>query len=152
MKLIKKIDLQNKELVKELYEVQRRAYLVEANLIGYLEIPPLTESINDLENCGETFLGYFDENVLIGALSYTIEGEELTICRMVVHPDHFRKGVAHKLLNALESFAPQLVLLKVSTGKKNVPAKNLYIKNGFEIVSDQEIVPGLFISHFEKRL
>ncbi|WP_066064975.1 GNAT family N-acetyltransferase [Neobacillus soli] len=149
--MIKQLDLQNEGIVKELFELQRVSYLVEAKLINFFEIPPLLESMEDLIECGETFLGYFDENKFAGALSYTIEGKELTICRMVVHPNHFRKGIAQRLLNFVEEFNKEWAVLKVSTGKENPPAKNLYLKNGYKRVCDLEVVPGLFISNFEKR-
>lgn len=149
--MISKIDFTNLGLLKQLYELQRTSYLIEAKLIGFFEIPPLTESIADLQQCGETFLGYFDGEELAGALSYTVEGEELTICRMVVHPNHFRKGIAQKLLKYMEENNRQIVVYKVSTGKENVPAKNLYLKNGFQLIQDQEVATGFLISNFEKK-
>lgn len=149
--MIKEIDLQDRGLTKQLLELQRASYLVEAKLINFFEIPPLKESLEELIKCGETFLGYFEEKVLAGAISYTVEGDDLTICRMVVHPAHFRKGIAQKLLSEVENRNSQISVYKVSTGKDNPPAKNLYLKNGFIFVSDFEVVPGLYISNFEKR-
>ncbi|MDQ1146473.1 ribosomal protein S18 acetylase RimI-like enzyme [Bacillus sp. SORGH_AS 510] len=149
--MIKVIDLQEIGLAKELLELQRASYLVEAKLINFFEIPPLKESLEELIECGETFLCYFEEKSLAGAISYSVDEDELTICRMVVHPDHFRKGIAQKLLSEVESRNSQISVYKVSTGKDNPPAKNLYLKNGFTFLSDIEVVPGLYISNFEKR-
>jgi ribosomal protein S18 acetylase RimI-like enzyme len=149
--MIKKLDLQNDRLVKELFELQRASYLVEAKLINFFEIPPLKESLQDLKMCRETFKGYFDGDELAGAISYTIDGHELTICRMVVDPNHFRKGIAQRLLAEVEKNNKEMNVLKVSTGKENTPAKRLYLKNGYKLVSDLEVVSGLFISNFEKR-
>ncbi|MEO2075357.1 MAG: GNAT family N-acetyltransferase [Bacillus sp. (in: firmicutes)] len=149
--MIKEINLQDRGLAKQLLELQRASYLVEAKLINFFEIPPLKESLEELIKCGETFLCYFEEKTLAGAISYTVNGDELTICRMVVHPAHFRKGIAQKLLSEVESRNSQIFVYKVSTGKDNPPAKNLYLKNGFTFVSDFEVVPGLYISNFEKR-
>jgi ribosomal protein S18 acetylase RimI-like enzyme len=149
--MIKKIDLQNRTLAVELFALQRASYLVEAKLINYFEIPPLKESIDELRNCEETFLGYFDGNELAGAVSFTLDGGEVTICRMVVHPDHFRKGIAQILLTEVENINRRISVFKVSTGRENLPAKNLYVKNGFQLINDLEVVPGLYISNFEKR-
>ncbi|PFN97827.1 GNAT family N-acetyltransferase [Bacillus sp. AFS076308] len=148
--MIKELDLNLRNTLKEVYDLQRASYQIEARLINFFEIPPLTESIEDLEACGETFLGYFEGETLVGAISYTVEEHELTICRMVVHPSHFRKGIAQKLLKKVEEQNQDISLLYVSTGKENPPAKNLYLKNGFQFVSDLEVVPGLYISHFLK--
>ena len=149
--MIKEIDFQNISLLKTLFELQQASYQVEAELIQFFEIPPLIESFNDFRQCGETFLGYFEENELVGALSFTIDGEELTICRMIVHPNHFRKGIAQKLLNYVEETNKDITVLKVSTGKKNSPAKSLYYKLGYQLVWDLEVAPGFYISQFEKK-
>ncbi len=150
--MIKQIDFHDKAILQELFELQRVSYLIEAELIDFFEIPPLMESIDDFTKCGETFLGYFDKGELAGAISFTIEGSELTICRMVVHPNHFRKGIAQNLLKAILETHPEINIYIVSTGKENTPAKNLYLKNGFQLVCDMEVAPGLFISNFEKRI
>ncbi|MBO0961141.1 GNAT family N-acetyltransferase [Neobacillus sp. MM2021_6] len=148
--MIKEIDLHKCDLVKELFELQKASYLVEAKLINFFDIPPLKETMEELKGCGELFLGYFEDTKLVGALSYTIEGEELTICRMVVDPTHFRKGIAQRLLEEVEKKNKDLNVIKVSTGKDNPPAKKLYLKNGYRLVGDIEVVPGLFISNFKK--
>lgn len=148
--MIKEINLCHNQLTKELYEMQKASYLVEAKLINFYELPTLIETFEQLVNCGETFLGYFEDEELVGAISYTVENEELTICRMTVHPNHFRKGIAAKLLNALEEKETIYKLIKVSTGKENDPAKKLYLKNNFAWLKDIEVVPGLYISLFEK--
>jgi ribosomal protein S18 acetylase RimI-like enzyme len=149
--MIKSIDFKDDRLVRELYELQKAAYLVEAKLIHFYNIPPLKETIAELTECDETFLGYFEENELTGALSYTTDGHELTICRMMVHPNHFRKGIAQKLLYAVEKRNGDISIFKVSTGKDNYPARALYQQNGFHHLEDIEIVPGFFISSFIKR-
>lgn len=149
--MIEKIDFQNNRLVRVLFELQRASYKIEADLIGFDEIPPLKESLDEFCQSGEEFLGYFEKNELAGAISYTIEGEELTICRMVVHPNHFRKGIAQGLLSAVEVNFPEIEVFKVSTGKDNAPARNLYLKNGFASVGDIEVAPSFYITLFEKR-
>ncbi|WP_169803161.1 GNAT family N-acetyltransferase [Neobacillus novalis] len=149
--MIKKFDLQNMDKVRALFDLQRVSYLIEAKLINFFDIPPLKESMEELMESKETFYGYFEGDELAGAISYTIDDRELTICRMVVHPKHFRKGIAQALLTFIEKEHPDLLVFKVSTGKNNTPAKNLYLRNGFKLVLDMEVVPGLLISNFEKR-
>jgi GNAT superfamily N-acetyltransferase len=150
--MIKTIDFQDKVLIQELYNLQRASYLVEAELIQFFDIPPLIETFAEFQKCGETFIGYFEADELAGALSFTIDGEELTICRMVVHPIHFRKGLAQRLVKYVEETNKERTVLKVSTGKDNNPAKSLYFKNGYHLVCDLEVAPGFYISNFEKRI
>lgn len=149
--MIKEINFRDVRLVMELYNLQRTSYRIEADLINFYEIPPLVETIEELKKCGETFIGYFAGDELAGAISYTKEEREVTICRMIVHPNHLRKGIAQELLAFVEINLSDYTIIKVSTGKDNTPAKNLYLKNGFHLVGEMEVVPGLFISNFEKR-
>ncbi|MBI0576969.1 GNAT family N-acetyltransferase [Neobacillus cucumis] len=149
--MIKKINFLDMNLVKELFQLQRASYLIEAELINFYEIPPLKETFEELLESNETFLGYFEGEELAGALSYELKGDEFTICRMIVHPMYFRKGIAQNLLSYLEKDKKEIPIFKVSTGRDNTPAKNLYLKNGYQLVQDIEVVPGLFISTFEKR-
>ncbi|MEH7109247.1 MULTISPECIES: GNAT family N-acetyltransferase [Bacillaceae] len=149
--MIQKINLQNGNLLQRLFSLQRSSYLIEAKLIDFYDIPPLKETIKDLVDSGEQFIGFFDEDELVGALSYTMVGQELTICRLIVDPNHFRKGIAQKLLINLEENNNEISVFKVSTGRDNFPAIRLYLKNGFKWTSDMEVAPGFFISIFEKR-
>lgn len=148
--MIKKIDFEDSKIVRKLFELQNAAYLIEAQIINFFEIPPLKESLQEFRECGEEFLGYFINNELAGAISYTVENDQLTICRMVVHPDHFRKGIAQKLLETMELNNPSCTSYKVATGRENTPAKNLYLKNKYKWTNDVEVAPNFFISLFEK--
>lgn len=149
--MIRTIDFTNRQLVQQLFELQKGSYLIEAKLVQFFEIPPLKENFQDFLQCKETFLGFFEDNKLVGALSYDVEEHQLTICRVVVHPLYFRKGIAQNLLDGLMKFAQKIPLIKVATAKDNVPAKNFYKKNGFRLMQNIEAAPNFYISNFEKR-
>ncbi|MET9228175.1 GNAT family N-acetyltransferase [Lentzea sp. NPDC003310] len=135
------LDLSDDAVLRELWTVQRLAYAVEAELIGFDGIPALHESLDDLRACDETFLGLHDEEGLVGAVSYRLEGSTVDICRLVVHPRAHRRGIATKLLDALPD-GPQVV----STGTKNEPALALYRRRGFVETGTREVGPGVSIT------
>jgi ribosomal protein S18 acetylase RimI-like enzyme len=139
------LDLSDDTVLRELWTVQRLAYAVEAELIGFDGIPPLHESLDDLRACGETFLGLYDEEGLAGAVSYLMEGSTVDICRLVVHPRAHRRGIASKLLDALPD-GPQTV----STGSRNEPALRLYRKRGFSETGTREVAPGVSITDLSR--
>lgn len=148
--MIQRIDLNNPDLLNQILTLQRVSYLIEAEIIDYYEIPPLTETLEELMNCGECFYGYFTEGILAGFLSYTMEDHILDICRVAVHPDYFRKGIADSLLRQALSL-PGIQKAIVSTGKKNLPALRLYQKHGFNMIRDKEIGNGIYLSELEKK-
>ncbi|HEX7308445.1 GNAT family N-acetyltransferase [Lentzea sp.] len=135
------LDLSDDAVLRELWTVQRLAYAVEAGIIGFDGIPPLHESLDDLRGADETFLGLHDEEGLAGAVSYRLDGSTVDICRLVVHPRAFRRGIASRLLDGLPD-GPQTV----STGSKNEPALALYRGRGFVEVGEREVGPGVSIT------
>ena len=132
----------------EVLELQRKSYKIEAELIGTDEIPPLKETFEQLQGCGETFIGCYIDGRLAGAVSYIKEGKVLDIHRMMVHPDFFRRGIAKKLIAQLEEIKHSEML--VSTGSANTPAIKLYEKLGFERHNDSLVGNGLVIANFKK--
>lgn len=135
------LDLSDDTVLHELWTVQRLAYAVEAELIGFDGIPPLHETLDELRATTETFLGLYDEEGLVGAVSYRLEESTVDICRLVVHPRAHRRGIASKLLDALPD-GPQVV----STGTRNEPALRLYLKRGFTETGTREVAPGVSLT------
>lgn len=149
--MIQVIDIHDPDLLDRIITLQRVSYLIEAKMIDFYEIPPLVETREELMNCGECFFGYFIDDDLAGFLSYMVEDHILDICRVAVHPDYFRKGIADSLLKQVLTL-PGIQKSIVSTGKKNLPALQLYQKNGFTIVRDKEIGNGIYITELEREL
>lgn len=153
--MIAKIDIFDEQQAQQLLTIQRAAYTIEARLIGSSAIPALTEEIADLQQNQEIFEGYWLEKRLVGAISYKVVDGTLDIYRLVVDPAYFRRGIGRKLVERAEEIARESCTIHtmiVSTGTKNVPARDLYRRLDFTAIQDQEIVPGLMITHFEKKV
>lgn len=150
--MIVKIDITIPSLAKEVLDLQYESYQIEADIIGYGELPPLKDNVNSLKKCGEVFFGFYENNQLCGAASFKCEENIVDIHRMMVHPSHFRKGISKALLNHLEEECKGLDAMVVSTGTKNRPAIHLYKNAGFKEVAEKEITEGLRITTFKKRL
>ncbi len=153
---IEKIALSGNREVLELLSLQLAAYKVEADLIGFEEIPLLKDGIQSLRNAGETFLGYYKDEpkgrILAGAISYEWKGTVVTICRMMVHPDFFRQGIARALLGHVLTALPKQGATRfvVSTGSANIPAVGLYKSFGFIERNVRTIAPGVTLTVFER--
>jgi ribosomal protein S18 acetylase RimI-like enzyme len=150
MPMIREIDLTNNSEALELLMLQQLSYRIEAQLIGFKEIPPLFDSPLSLRESGEVFFGFYEEERLAGAMSIKQSPKELTICRMMVHPQYFRRGIASCLLEFAEGLAIPGVPLKVSTGTNNKPAVRLYRKYGYEPAQVLDISPGITLTVFYK--
>jgi ribosomal protein S18 acetylase RimI-like enzyme len=80
-----------------------------------------------------------------------IENEEMDIHRLIVDPDHFRKGIAQSLLSYAER-QEGIKRINVSTGSKNTPAVRFYEKNGFQKVKEVIVNEQISLTFFEKNV
>lgn len=151
MELVR-LDLSDTEIATKLLALQRQAYAIEAGLIGSNDIPPLHETLQALQSCGETFLGVLLEGRVVGAISWRICGETIDLHRLIVDPMHFRRRFGVTLVRAALVAEPSVTRAIVQTGADNEPAKALYLREGFELSDEVEIVPGLRVARFSKRL
>jgi GNAT superfamily N-acetyltransferase len=147
-----RLDLSDLATAEAVLALQRRAYAVEAELVGSDAIPPLHETLAELQACGETFLGTLVEGDLAGAVSWRVEDGTLDIHRLVVDPRRSRQGIGSALVRAALAAEPEAVRAIVQTGAQNAPARELYLREGFEHVDDIEVVGGLRVSRFRKEL
>ncbi|MEV4221287.1 GNAT family N-acetyltransferase [Nonomuraea sp. NPDC049725] len=129
---------------RALFEVQRAAYAVEAELIGDDRIPPLRESLDDLLAQPLRWLGALDGERLLGAIAWTESDEEVDVDRLVVDPAAHRRGIGRALVTEVIARAGERRIV-VSTGRDNVPARTLYEKLGFVLKSEFEPIPGLWV-------
>lgn len=144
--MISELNVRDKETAKRILDIQIPAYKVEAALINFDGIPQLKDTVNTIFECNEKFLGQMVDDVLMGFISYINYQGHFQICRLVVDPKHFSKGIAKNLLAYLMENIIQGHNTTVSTGAKNIPAKQLYKLYGFHEVEDIEVAPNIFIT------
>ena len=150
--MIEKLNLQDTKVAKYVLELQLASYKIEADIIGFYEIPTLKDTIDSLKKCSEIFYGYFINDVLAGIISYKIIETVLDIHRVAIHPLFFKKGIASKLIHFIEGLEINISKIIVCTGKDNLPAVTLYLKNGYKSIKDFEISKGIYLTEFEKIL
>jgi len=147
----RRLDLADPDTLRQLWELQRAAYAVEAELIGFDGIPPLHESPQELRGCGESFLGLDDDTGLAAAVSWTrLQDGTLDICRLMVHPRAHRRGLATALLDSLDRLEPAARAV-VATGTANRPALALYQRRGFTPTGTRQIGPATTVTLLERR-
>jgi ribosomal protein S18 acetylase RimI-like enzyme len=148
---VRPLDLGDPGTLEALVRVQRASYRVEADLIGFDGLPPLRETPEQLASVQESFLGAFDGDRLLGAVAFVRHRTWVDIHRLVVDPAAFRRGIATKLLDALDELHADAAYATVATGEQNAPAVALYERRGFHAVGRTMVAPGIRIVRFERR-
>jgi len=88
---------------------------------------------------------------LVGAISWRYSAGTIDIHRLVVDPEHFRRGIATALVRGALEIEPTAKRAIVQTGAQNAPAAALYLREGFEQIEELEL-GGVHVSRFAKRL
>lgn len=128
-------------------EIQRAAYQVEAELIGFDGIPQLAESVEQVQSLTSMkWRGAFDDGRLAGIIAWVETDSVVDIDRLAVDPNAARRGYGRRLVQSV----PDDRLTVVSTGAKNRPARSLYETEGFEQTGETEIAPGVLLVHLER--
>jgi ribosomal protein S18 acetylase RimI-like enzyme len=150
--VLNSINIHDDDLAQQVLAVQRPSYQSESELIEYPNLPPLLETVADLQNSDETFVGYWVDGQLAGVLSYEQRDEGIHIDRLVVHPDYFRRGIGRALLQWLETAVSSSPHITVSTAAKNQPAIQLYQSQGYTIVQYTALPDGLELALLRKEM
>jgi GNAT superfamily N-acetyltransferase len=148
---IRALDLGDSRTLDAIVALQRASYRIEAELLGARTLPALTETPRQLRATGERFLGAFEGDRLVGAVSWKRSGPLVDVHRMVVHPDRFRRGIAGRLLEALDAQEPDAERTIVATGAANAPARRLYERYGFTPVEERLAGGTIPIVTYERR-
>jgi ribosomal protein S18 acetylase RimI-like enzyme len=130
-----------------LLAIQHAAYQIEADLIGYDGIPPLDETVDELQSQPVEWLAAFEGDAIVGAIGFVVEPDgSCDIDRLIVDPDHARRGIGRALVDAVLDHP----IVTVSTGARNEPACALYESLGFQRTDEREIAPGINVVQFAR--
>ena len=143
--MIQCLNIDDSKTLRLVYNLQKKSYSKEAQLINFYDIPPLQETLEDLHQSEEIFVGYVQQQKICGAISYKVSEEMLDIHRLMVDPNHIRKGIAQALISFILQKNKTVI---VATPQQNTPAVNLYLKMGFVKTYSEVVATDLQIQHF----
>jgi len=140
-----------KEDLTKILELQKIAYISEAELHNDYSIQPLTQTIEELEkefeNC--IILKLIDNNKIVGSIRAYQKDNRVFIGKLIVHPDFQNKGYGTKLLNEIETYfeCKTFELFTSSISEKNL---YLYKKNGYKEIKQERGLGDIMFAFLEK--
>jgi GNAT superfamily N-acetyltransferase len=138
---------------EEILALQRLAYEVEARLYNDWQLPPMTQALDDLlvEFEEMTILkACLDDGTIIGSVRGRQTGDSCYVGRIMVHPDHRRRGLAARLMLELEGYFPDVTRFHLFTGSKSAGNLQLYLGLGYVVGGEQVYSPQVSIILLEK--
>ena len=150
----KRIDIAKEENIKELYELQLRAFESEAEMIGSRNVPALMESYE--ENRSD-FINWTvlirrdDAGGIIAAVRFRKVEDHIEIGRLMVNQEYRNQGLAISLMSAVEEFTGENVF-ELYTCTKSYININLYEKLGYRTYKVEKGDRGLSFAHMRKIL
>lgn len=138
--------------IRELFDLQLRAFESEAEMTGSRNIPALMESYEenraDFRNW-TVLVKRDDQNRIIGAVRFRNEGDHIEIGRVMVDQEFRNRGIASGLLTAVEELT-QADVFELYTCTKSYVNINLYEKLGYEIYKVEQSDRDLSFAYMRK--
>ena len=137
------LDLADPAVAEAVVGIQRRSYAVEAALIGFDGIPPLRETVSELQSsgrCGLCVLGARVGGELAGLLGYRwvdSPGGELDIDRLAIDPRFFRLGLASASLGGAGTYLVGVCARVITTSPTTTKADLFDFIQGYVMVTQE---------------
>ena len=136
----------------EILALQKIAYQSEARLNDDGTIPPLTQTLAEIEAefTLKRFLKALRERRIVGSVRAALESGTCRIGRLIVHPDDQGKGIGSRLLAGIERAFPEARRFEVFTGTRSTANIGFYEKRGYRACGEAVLTPKVRIVFLEK--
>ena len=133
--------------------LQKLAYLSEAEIWQDYTIPPLTQTLEEieLEFQTRTVLKVVLDGRIIGSVRAYLREGTCYIGKLIVHPDFQNQGIGAKLMRELEGRFAQAKRYELFTGAKSERNLYFYQKLGYRIFRKEELTGKVTLVFLEKK-
>ena len=147
-----RVSLASSESAKEILDLQKLAYQSEARLYKNWNIPPLMQTLEEIE---KEFLDHIfykaviSENI-IGSVRAMVQDNTCFIGKLIVHPKLQGKGIGTTLMDTIERDFKDVKRYELFTGTKSLENIHLYKRLGYKPFKEEKINDCLSLLYFEK--
>jgi ribosomal protein S18 acetylase RimI-like enzyme len=124
----------NQEDAQTILDIQKVAYLSEAEAYNNYQIAPLLETLDETKEDFQqkTILKAVLNDKIVGSVRGYEEKGTCYVQRLMVHPDYQNRGIAKKLMLGLEEQFPTCDRFDLYTGALSTGNIRLYKSLGYE--------------------
>lgn len=133
-------------------DLQYQAYQSEAGLYQDYSIPPLTQTLEQLESeveCGACLVAK-QGKLLVGSVRACLADGVCKIGRLIVKPSYQGQGIGTKLMNEIEAMFSHAAFYEVFTGHKSLLNIKLYKRLGYHPYKEEAVSNSLSLVFLQK--
>lgn len=136
----------------EILALQKLAYVSEAEATNDFTIPPLHQTLEEIqaEFASQVFLKVEHESKLVGSVRGYVQDGTCYIGKLIVHPQMQNRGMGTRLLKAIERRFAAVRRYELFTGWKSVKNLYLYEKLGYERFKEVKVSEKLTLIYLQK--
>ena len=122
--------------------IQKLAFRQEAELYNDFSIPPMTQTLEGIKAdfSRKTFLKASISGAIIGSVRGFQERSTCFVERLIVRPDHQKRGFGKLLMESLEKAFPKAQRFELFTGDRSAGNIRFYEKLGYRIFKHEGIL------------
>ena len=127
------VQLATIEDAEELLALQKLCFQNEAALYKDNNIPPLTQTLADLQQefASSHVLRIVLDGKIIGSVRAKLAADTCHIGRLIVHPNYQGRGLGTRLMSAIEREFGAAKRFEIFTGTRSLTNLNLYAHLGY---------------------
>ena len=136
----------------EILALQKLAYQSEAELNQDYTIPPLTQTLQEIEAefARQTFLIAQADGQIIGSVRAFIQNGTCHIGRVIVHPDCQNQGIGSRLMQGIEQRFHGVKRYELFTSQRSTRNLYLYQKLGYRPFRQEPLSERVTLVYLEK--
>lgn len=147
------IHLATRADVPTILQLQKLAYQSEARLYNDWTLPPLKETVTQLQREFDiaTVLKATLQGVLVGAVRAQLSKGRCTVGRLIVRPDLQSKGIGRALMQRIEAEFAAAEWFDLFTGSRSLRNIRFYESLGYRSFRTQSLSDKVTLTWMEKR-
>jgi diadenosine tetraphosphate (Ap4A) HIT family hydrolase/ADP-ribose pyrophosphatase YjhB (NUDIX family) len=136
----------------EILRLQKLAYQSEAALHNDYSLPPLTQTLEEIERDfqRQVFLKAMWCGKIMGSVRAYLRDGTCYIGRLIVHPDFQSQGLGTRLLKAVEDHFAGARRYELFTGQKSEGNVRFYERRGYRVFRTEPLSERVILVYFEK--
>jgi len=146
------IEVATTQDAQSILELQKLAYVSEAEIYNDYDIDPLTQTLDSLQDDFEkqVFFKVSVNGKIVGSVRGYVDNGTCYIGRLIVHPDFQNQGIGKQLMNGIESFFKNAIRYELFTGHRSERNLYLYQKLGYSAHKTERVNDNLVLVFLEK--